>query len=308
MKTIVITGIGGDIAQGVATIIREQRPEIRLIGVDMNLQHGGYLFVDDFIQVPSSNSSKYIQKIKDILLSESVDTIIPMSEPELEVMYPYISKLGETHCICAGERVISVGIDKLLTINVLKEIGIPVPWTLSVSDGLPSDFPCILKNRYGSGSRNIYVVEDVIEAEYLSLKYPDTIFQEMLEPADQEITCAVYRRRDGNVASLLMLRRLIGGYTGWAKVIEDEATFLMCESIAKGLDLYGSMNIQLRITEQGPRVFEINPRFSSTVLMRHILGFSDVLWSLDESEGKLVSFPKIITNQIIVRTQSAKIC
>ena len=41
MKTILITGIGGDISQGVATILRENRPDLRLIGVDMHEQHGG---------------------------------------------------------------------------------------------------------------------------------------------------------------------------------------------------------------------------------------------------------------------------
>ena len=31
---------------------------------------------------------------------------------------------------------------------------------------------------------------------------------------------------------------------------------------------------------EGPRIFEINPRFSSTVMMRHAIGFSDVAWML----------------------------
>jgi carbamoyl-phosphate synthase large subunit len=150
-------------------------------------------------------------------------------------------------------------------------------------------------------------VKDAEEAVYLARKYPDAIFQEMLEPADREITCAVYRRRDGEVASLLMLRRLAGGFTGWAKVIEDEATSHMCQVIAQGLNLRGSMNVQLRLTDQGPRVFEINPRFSSTVLMRHRIGFSDVLWALDEAEGKSINFPDISPNRIMVRVQGATV-
>lgn len=308
MKTILITGIGGDIAQSVAAIIRDDRPDLHLIGVDMNTQHGGHLFVDDFILIPASDSPEYIEKIKDILQSESVDSMIPMTEPELSVLSNHVSEFETTNFIYAGEKVISVGIDKLLTIDTLKYIGLPVPWTVTALGNLPVEFPCICKSRFGSGSRNIFVVEDIKEAEYLAAKYPESIFQEMLEPADKEITCAVYRRKDGKVSSLLMLRRLTGGFTGWAKIIEDGATFQMCEDIAVGLDLYGSMNIQLRLTKQGPRVFEINPRFSSTVLMRHILGFSDVLWSLDEAEGKSINFPKIETNQIIVRTQGAIIC
>ena len=85
----------------------------------------------------------------------------------------------------------------------------------------------------------------------------------------------------------------------------NEAINSMCKTIAEGLDLHGSMNIQLRITVNGPRVFEINPRFSSTTLMRHIVGFTDVLWVLDELEGKTVNFPTINEGSIIVRTQCA---
>ena len=305
MKTILITGIGGDISQGVATILRENRPDLRLIGVDMHEQHGGTLFVDEFVKIPAATAPGYLDAVRKVLAAKHVDVMIPMSEPELGSIGPLMHELGENQCITAGKEVIKVGIDKLETIDALRKLGLPVPWTCSVSDGLPPEYPCILKSRFGSGSRAVFTVNNVEDASYLSKRYPDAIFQEMLEPADREITCAVYRSRDGEVASLLMLRRLAGGFTGWAKVIEDEPTSRMCEQIAHGLDLRGSMNIQLRLTDEGPRVFEINPRFSSTALMRHRIGFSDVLWALDEAEGQSVSFPEIPPDQIMVRIQGA---
>ncbi|NHQ59245.1 ATP-grasp domain-containing protein [Chlorobium sp. BLA1] len=307
MKTVLITGIGGDIAQAAATIIREARPDIRLIGVDMHEQHGGMLFVDEFIRIPAATSPDYLDSIRHIIASKAVDIMIPMSEPELGVTGPLLMELGENRCITAGTEVIQAGLDKFATINALTGFGLPVPWTFPSNQSVPSEYPCILKNRYGSGSRAVFRVHDMQEAQYLANKYPDAIFQEMLEPADREITCAVYRRRDGAVATLQMLRRLAGGFTGWAKVIKDEETASMCEVIAKGLNLRGSMNIQLRITDRGPRVFEINPRFSSTVLMRHLIGFSDLLWALEEAEGKSVNFPVFPENQIMVRIQGALI-
>ena len=307
MKTVLITGIGGDIAQAAATIIREARPDIRLVGVDMHEQHGGKLFVDEFIRIPAATAPDYLDAIRHILATKAVDILIPMSEPELGVTGLLIMELGENRCITAGTDVINAGLDKLATITALRGFGLPVPWTSPSDDGVPSAYPCILKNRYGSGSRAVFSVNDAEEARYLAKKYPDSIFQEMLEPADREITCAVYRRRDGAIASLLMLRRLAGGFTGWAKVINDKETSRMCEVIARGLNLRGSMNIQLRITDRGPRVFEINPRFSSTVLMRHRIGFSDLLWALEEAEGKTVNFPVFQENQIMVRVQGALI-
>ena len=61
------------------------------------------------------------------------------------------------------------------------------------------------------------------------------------------------------------------------------------------------------ITKKGPRVFEINPRFSSTVLMRHRLGFTDLLWAIEEAEGKEINYLPVSSNKIMVRIQEAAI-
>jgi carbamoyl-phosphate synthase large subunit len=306
-KTILITGIGGDIAQGVATILRESRPDIKLIGVDVHAQHGGHLLVDEFALVPSANASEYLEAIKSIVSKYIVNMVIPMSEPELGASWPFAELAPGVKWITAGQRVVAAGLDKLETMRALTELGISVPWTKPVNEGHPIAYPCILKSRYGSGSRAVFIIANDEELDYLAKRHPEAILQELLEPADREVTCAVYRRCDGDVSSLLMLRRLTGGFTGWAKVIKDEETSRMCEAIAQGLGLRGSMNIQLRLTAQGPRVFEINPRFSSTVLMRHRLGFSDVLWAVDEAEGKPISFPAIRQNSLMVRVQGATV-
>jgi carbamoyl-phosphate synthase large subunit len=41
------------------------------------------------------------------------------------------------------------------------------------------------------------------------------------------------------------------------------------------------LNVQLRLRGGIPYVFEINPRFSSTLMMRHKIGFQDFIWTLD---------------------------
>lgn len=306
-KVVLITGIGGDITQGVATILRKNRPDLLLIGVDIHAQHGGHLLVDHFFLVPKANAPDYLDTIKKIVREHSVDMIIPMTEPELSITRPFPELIPGIKWITAGDQVVRVGLDKLETMHAIRELDIPVCWTIPVSDGRPISYPCIFKSRSGSGSQAVFTVYNDEDVDYLIKRYPDAIFQELLEPADREITCAVYRRRDGEVASLLMLRRLAGGLTGWVKVIKNKETTKMCEAIAHGLNLRGSMNIQLRLTNNGPRVFEINPRFSSTVMMRHRVGFTDVLWSIDEAEGKSINFPEISENLIMVRVQDAAI-
>ena len=307
MKKILITGIGGDIAQSVAAIIRENRPNYSLVGADIHQQHGGSLFVDTVSTLPLANDPGYLDALQAIIVKESIDMVIPMTEPELAVLGERIEGLSGPKWIFPGKEVITECIDKLATARALEKMGVPAPWTIPVSVTRPSEYPCILKNRLGSGSRAVFIVEDAEDAEYLVQRYPDAIFQELLGTIDQEVTCAVYRTLEGRVATLQMLRRLVGGFTGWAKVIDDKATATMCETIAHGLDLKGSMNVQLRLTDKGPRVFEINPRFSSTTLMRHRLGFSDVLWALDEAEGTPVTFPAIDEGRVMVRIQGAAV-
>ncbi len=309
MKSVVlITGIGGDISQGVATILRECRRDLCLVGVDVHSQHGGHRLVDFYETIPSALDPDYFSSLELIIDKYQVDFFLPMTEPELGVLPPpFHSNLSSVKLITAGSEVIAAGLDKLSTIKALEKLGLPVPWTVSVGNGEPLAYPCILKNRYGSGSRSVFMLQNKEDATYLSKRYPDAIFQEMLEPPDREITCAVYRRTDGCVYSLLMMRRLTGGFTGWAKIIDNEEIRTMCEQIANGLNLRGAMNIQLRLTDQGPRVFEINPRFSSTVLMRHRIGFKDLLWAIEEAEGKEISYLPVPKNKIMVRIQEAAI-
>ena len=52
--------------------------------------------------------------------------------------------------------------------------------------------------------------------------------------------------------------------------------------LAEKLNLIGSINIQLRIRGDEPVIFEINPRFSSTVLFRYLFGFKDLEWSIQD--------------------------
>jgi len=48
-----------------------------------------------------------------------------------------------------------------------------------------------------------------------------------------------------------------------------------CEALAEGLDSRGPLNIQCRMHQGELVVFEINPRFSGTSLLRALAGFNE---------------------------------
>lgn len=310
MKTILITGIGGDIAQGVATIIRDAYPEWRTIGADIHDRHGGSLFVDKVYRAPAASAPTYDRWLGEIVARENVDLCIPMSESELIHLATHSSpELADVKFVSANARAIEIGSDKLLTAEFLGSIGVTRPWTVPAEEfDATTPLPCIFKVRRGAGSKSVFVCETVREVEFYRDRHPPAVLQELLLPADQEVTCAVFRSRDGRIAVLQLLRTLVGGFTGWAQVIDDPAVAPQCERVAESLDLVGAINVQLRITADGPRIFEINPRFSSTVLIRHRMSFRDVVWSLQDILGEEVCLRQPTVGTTAVRVQGAAVC
>ena len=306
-KTVLITGIGGDVSQCVAAILQSARPDLKLVGVDMHGRHGGRLFVHKYEEISSAKEATYADELFSVIEKYEVDIVIPMSESELDVLFPDLYKELGAIWITPGEYVIDVGLDKFSTAMSLEKLGLLAPWTVLSEESMPLDYPCIFKSRRGSGSRNVFKIEAPTDASALSDRFPGGIFQELLLPDCQEVTCAVYRSQDGRVGTLQMLRRLAGGVTGWVKTINEESISEVCLRLAEGLELRGSMNVQLRLTQRGAQVFEINPRFSSTALMRHLLGFRDVVWAIEEASGVKMKLPVIPEGQIVVRTHGAQV-
>ena len=139
------------------------------------------------------------------------------------------------------------------------------------------------------------------EAKFFTNHLDKLIFQQILLPKSKEITCAVYRFKNKKIKIIQLIRKLKESYTCWAQVIKNSKIEKLCIRIAKNIGFYGSANFQLILTKKGPMIFEINPRFSSTVLMRNYLGFTDLLWSIEEKFGLKLTKNKIPTGKIISR-------
>jgi carbamoyl-phosphate synthase large subunit len=78
------------------------------------------------------------------------------------------------------------------------------------------------------------------------------------------------------IQSIVMQRNLLGGATGYAKVCEQSYINEFCEDVATQLQSTGPINIQLRLDDNNnPLIFEINPRFSGSSIMRALAGFNE---------------------------------
>jgi carbamoyl-phosphate synthase large subunit len=167
---------------------------------------------------------------------------------------------------------------------------LPFPNLYSLENENDIVFPLIAKPRIGAGSSNVFVVDEIEELKFIYKKYDDLILQEMLDGTRGEFTCCVYRSNKNEVRIIIFKRELFqGGYSGYGEVVQNDKIEKLLLDLANLLDLKGSINVQLRLHNSQPVIFEINPRFSSTILFRHLLGFKDLEWSIEDAFNNTIS-------------------
>jgi carbamoyl-phosphate synthase large subunit len=280
-----ITGAAGDIGQSIGTILHESALVDSTVGADMRSDHPGPAFFDDCVQLPAATNPAYGPALLNALKEHEIDALFPTSEAELCALLDPILRdaLPDTLRIVAVNRTaLEIGLDKLATANCLRTAGLGAPWTQCCGDGLPPTLPCIVKPRHGQGSKGLAIIHSMAEAELAVQSRADEIFQELLLPDDAEYTCALFRSTAGEIRTLVLHRVLANGFSVRGSVADPSPYLELLKGIAIELDLVGSINVQCRLTKQGPKVFEINSRFSSTVEMRHRMGFTDVIWALED--------------------------
>jgi len=281
---ILITAIGGDIAQSAIRIVREVYPDFKIYGSDASFQPFFSSSVDEFVLSPIGSDNQFIDWVRTFCIENEIDLVIPMAESEISLLsVKQINKLPKI--LVANEKTVRIGLDKLETNKYLLSLGKFAPEFYEDFSNADISYPVIVKERFGSGSKSIKLCKNFNQVQFYYQQMQSPFIQELLFPADEEITCAVFRFINGEIRVIQMHRKLSGGRTLWAKVISDDIVEKMCFFIASELDLFGAMNIQLILTAEGPKIFEINPRYSSTVEMRHKIGFSDLVWGINEHFG-----------------------
>jgi carbamoyl-phosphate synthase large subunit len=284
MNTVLISGAGGDVGVGAIQIIREYQADAKIIGLDVNSENAAPLLCDEFVQAPPASSSQYFPFLKDTFRTFTPDVFIPTSDSEIVALC--VQGIKEfPHTLLPNSTAVNVFRDKLTTFEYLQGIGLPVPWTIPLDQLQGNDQPVIVKPRIGRGSQGVFCIDSVADLPG-NLNYADFIAQELLKPAEAEVTAAVYRSRAGEVRILQLRRKLVGGSTSWCEVIFDQEADQQIRSLAERLDLWGPINVQFMLTQDGPRIFEVNARLSSTILIRHTMGFTDLIWWLKELQAE----------------------
>lgn len=279
-KTVLVTGIGGNVGQGIVRNILELDYDLRIIGTNTTEFSSGNHLVDTFYQVPFSYEDNFIPIITNIIQKEKVDLVIPATDFETSILAKISDELPAV-IATAGNKSAAIYLDKYLSSCFHKEHSIPFAETCLPSEYTNQFQPVIAKPRLGRGSRGLILNydgrEQLSDEEYLIQKMHTGV----------EITTAVYVSYiTGKFLGLLSMERsLDNGATTYCKVVKkyDERFEEIAHQIIQNSDIKGAFNIQSIVTEKEEIFpFEINCRISGTNSIRSHFGFNDVKYTIDE--------------------------
>lgn len=285
--SVLVTGVGGNIGQGIVKALRMTGRTVKVVGTDMEPLSVGLQRCDRGYVVAPAAKTEFIPQLTQIARKEKCDLIIPGSDTEL----PYLAdgKLlleenSQAVVLIAAAKHVHALHDKWLTYLLCKTAGVAHPETVLASNKKAlarflqkSGYPVLVKPRIGYGSRGVYVIHNRKEMDVFLSRVSNPVVQQSIGDADQEYTAACFVTPEHKKFGPIIFHRVISaGATYKAQVIRNPAMEKQILQIMDRLGVIGPCNIQYRLVRNKPVPFEFNLRYSGTTPMRAALGFNDV--------------------------------
>ena len=285
-SVVAVSGVGGDVAQGIVKGLRVRRGAFRIIGLDAAPENVGFHMVDRGIRVPPATESHYPDALITTLREHRAELYlmgVDVEIPVVSVLREHIERETGCQIVVSDDAFVQRATDKLATAQMLTERDLPAAKTLPGETAIAAaadelGLPLLAKPRRGHGSRRVRLIESTADIEQpLPRTGAGYCFQEYLP--GEEYTCGLLYDRNGSLRDWVCFRRRLEcGRTIEARVVNIESLDRLIERFGTRIRCRGPINVQLRLDRGGtPTIFEINPRFSGTTAFRVACGFNDPL-------------------------------
>ena len=293
---ILLTSIGGEMGPQLINCFRNTKvfSKIKIIGIDKKKNVTAKFFLDNYYQVPSANSNKYIKKVKKIIKSESVNLIIPLSDEESLSISKNLSDYQNLVIASSPYHILKVLSNKIETYKILEKNGIKTPLWFEIKSSkelkikmnlfrLKKKNYC-LKPSVSRGGRDVFIVNDKLKKkinfqgsrevhlnskiflkEYLSSlknKYPLIIMEKLKEPVyDLDILS-----NRGKTVTYVARRRINSALPNEGHVIVNSTQLKkIAFKLSKIFDLNYLHDCDLMLDNNKKfKILEINPRPSGS--------------------------------------------
>ncbi len=279
---IAVTGVGGGVGQSVIKSLYETGYNI--IGLDGEILGTGLYAVPKAYKIPYSRDEAFIPALLDICKTEQCSLLFPGLDAELMPLSLNRHRFEEigTRVVVSDPSVIEVSDNKMATYEQLTPHGIAVPKTINLDsylkDKVELQWPLIIKQKVGGArSKNVFLVKNQQDWDNFLVKHEKEassfIVQEYIE--GDEYTCGSVNL-DGTCKGVIVMRRILrDGDTYKCFVEQNPLIEETVRKVVQAIKPFGACNIQLRMKDGVPYVFEINARCSGTTASRTACGFNE---------------------------------
>lgn len=282
MKKILISALGGSLFPYLGQQL-SKKYNMFYVDSDITLRN---LYPDyNFFHAPLASSNLYTGFIQNIINDYSIDIYVPLIDEEIIkahlVKVPVLVSPRLEFC--------KLTLNKLELMRSLEEQGISVIKSFrgSCFNGeIP--FPVFAKPIIGRGSRSIKVINTQAQLEaYFVLETPaqNTLIQEYIE--GEEYTVGVLLNDCNDLLSISTKKVLKKkGVTLLAVSETNSRIEEVVHKINNKLKPSGPYNVQLFLINDEIKIFEINPRFSTTTIMSYAGGVDEISMFVENHHKK----------------------
>lgn len=286
MKTdrvrIGITGVGGGVGQSILKALYDS--DFDLLGMDSEYLATGLYAAQQARLIPYASAPNYLSTLLEICKTDNIQVLFPGLDAELQIFSAHTLDFKEigTTVVVSKPDVIRACDDKLLTYQILTQNGLACPLTMELNILLSAPdqllYPIIVKQRKGGArSANVFRIDSAADLNRLvsssTFRTTDYIAQEYL--SGPEFTCGTVNL-DGRCMGCIVMKRILrDGDTYKAFVVKDQTIEEAVLRAVNTLKPFGACNVQLRVVNDVPYIFEINARCSGTTAARALCGFNE---------------------------------
>ena len=242
-------------------------------------------------KLPRVDADEYVPELLKLVRANDIRLVVPTIDTELAVLAANQERFSEIGCraLVSSPPFVTLSGDKSLTQQAFAGNGIDVPrgWLPGELKGLELPAKLFVKPRDGSASRDIYRATPETLADVLPL-VPNAIVQEEL--TGPEITIDALLDFDGRPLHYVPRVRLrtLGGESIQGVTIADDdlgGWLRRVLEVSAALGARGPITLQAFLTERGPVLIEVNPRFGGGFPLAYAAGGHYPDWLLALLQG-----------------------
>ncbi len=300
-KRLLFSGAGGSIFPYMFQAL-EKEYDVYAMDSDEKIAH---LYSDEkILTVPNVSDNNFESVITQIIKEHKIDVYIPGIDEEILIAIEISRKMG-MQVLSPSEAFVHLCLDKYELMKILSEKKISDIKTYMASDyNEDFDYPIFLKPNIGRGSRGIKKIDNFAEYEayFLLEKYDksDVLVQPFIGGDEYTVSVTV-----NNLNKIIAIVPKIvftkQGITKHAQSVKHEKIESICKKIVDALNPKGSFNVQLKLVGNEVYIFEINPRFSTTLVLSVASGINEIDLVIKNFDKKDVEYIKDFKEVKLIR-------